>query len=294
MNTLTSTVNVQPAEEADNTDERSLWIAPDRRELFARNGVQRVDDLDHVEAVHRFEKTGLPPWRRRFAIELCDAAGAAQRLYVKRFLHPPVRTQLRRILSGHLRRSTAGVERYWIRRVGDAGISVPRAAAFADDLRGGWERDSALVLSEAPGESLERWARRGRRASTAWVQELARFVARLHAAGFVHRDLYLCHIFVDGVEDRRPRFCLIDLQRVMHTPLRRKRWIAREIAQLHYSTPASAVRPRDRLRWLKCYLGARWDNKRWRRAMIRRVLRKAAAIRAHDMRRRGMSEGQTA
>lgn len=269
----------------------TLWIDPRRQALLINNGVTCLRDLDAANRAAQFDKPTLPDWRRRFAIELSGDDGDTHRLFVKRFLSPPFAAQLKRILSGHARRGAAGVEKYWIDRVGSAGIPVPLPAAIAEDVRAIWERDSALVLAEAPGESLESWARRGQRASRVWGRELARFVARLHAAGFIHRDLYLCHIFVNGPEDRRPDFCLIDLQRVLHAPIRRKRWIVRELAQLQYSTPASAATRSDRMRWLKAYLGGEWFNRRKRRAMIRRVVRKAQSIAAHDARRRNQNRG---
>ena len=280
-NTTTTVAGSASAPEA-----LALWIDPRRQALLVNNGVTCLGDLDAANRIAQFDKPTLPDWRQRFAIELSGADGDTHRLFVKRFLNPPFAVQLKRILSGHARRGAAGVEKYWIDRVGSAGIPVPLPAAIAEDVRAIWERDSALVLAEAPGESLESWARRGKRASRIWIRELARFVTRLHAAGFIHRDLYLCHIFVHGSEDRRPDFCLIDLQRVMHGPILRRRWIVRELAQLQYSTPASAASRTDRMRWLKAYLGGQWSDRRKRRAMIRRIARKAESIAAHDARRR--------
>jgi len=279
------------SDDPSGTDAQTLWIDPRRQALLVNNGVTCLGDLDGANRSAQFDKPALPGWRQRFAIELSGDDGNTHRLFVKRFLKPPFAAQLKRILSGHARRGAAGVEKYWIDRVGSAGIAVPLPAAIAEDIRAIWERDSALVLAEAPGESLEVWAQRGQRASRVWIRELARFVARLHAAGFIHRDLYLCHIFVHGSEDRRPDFCLIDLQRVLHAPIRRRRWIVRELAQLHYSTPASAASRTDRLRWLRAYLGGQWSVRRKRRAMVRQIVRKADSIAAHDARRRGQVQG---
>lgn len=274
------------SQRAEESSRAALWIAPESREFLVNNGVHFLDDLDRAAPVVEFEKASLPGWRRRFAIDMQDGAGLSCRFYVKHFDSPPLSAQVKRILSGHPLRTFAGIEKYWIDRVGNAGIRVPQLVAFGDVRRTVWERTSALVIAEAPGQSLETWAKRGERVSRVWLQELARFVARFHAAGFVHRDLYLCHIFVDGAPDQRPQFCLIDLQRVMHAPLRRRRWIAREIAQLHYSTPSSVATVRDRLRWLKYYMGAAWCNKRKKRGLMRRILQKSASIAAHDARRR--------
>jgi hypothetical protein len=128
---------------------------------------------------------------------------------------------------------------------------------------------SAILLGEAAGESLEKWVPAhllpakddanlpGRRRL---MDGLARFVARFHAAGFVHRDLYLCHIFFDSAgaamqaADCERAFCLIDLQRVFRPRWRGRRWVVKDLAALDFSTPADRVSRWERLRFLCRYV----------------------------------------
>ena len=50
----------------------------------------------------------------------------------------------------------------------------------------------------------------------ALVIEMAEITAKLHAAHAFHKDLYLCHFFLDRRPDAAPgrRLCLIDLHRL--------------------------------------------------------------------------------
>ena len=81
------------------------------------------------------------------------------------------------------------------------------------------------------------------------LADLAGLVGRLHRSGFVHRDLYLSHIFFDGLS-----FRLIDLQRAFRPRWRRRRWLIKDLAALHFSTPAEQVGRWERLRFLCWYV----------------------------------------
>ncbi|GAG30401.1 unnamed protein product, partial [marine sediment metagenome] len=134
-----------------------LWIADRFRRLFEHNGVGSLDDLFNLRATEVLSKPTLPSWRERLAIDLEDGSGGSSRFYVKRFTRPPWGEQVRRILSGHAWRSTAGVERFWIESLSANGVPVPEVAAFAEQRTGIREHRSAIVLAEVPGQSLERW-----------------------------------------------------------------------------------------------------------------------------------------
>lgn len=263
-----------------------MWIDERYQALFERDGLRSLGDLFGVREAKRFDKIGLANWRERIAIDLTGDDGSTHRFYVKRFLNPPAKEQRRRRFAGHGKRSTAGVERYWIDTLRADGVSVPKIAAFGEEMAASNERRSVLVLAEVRGQSLEKWAEnRVDRAPRRLVNELATFVSRFHERGYIHRDLYLCHIFLDGDAETPERLTMIDLQRIMQNPMRRKRWIARELAQLAYSTPESVAGPRQRLRFLKRYLGGQSLRDAAARAMIRRVLCKVSQIAAHDARR---------
>lgn len=250
---------------------------------FAAAGLERLDDLFGLSGGQRLDKASLPSWRERLRFELPGVGP----LYLKRYAGPPVGVQLRRILSGQARQSTARIE--WLRMqwLAKAGIEAVQPVALGEEMTGPWERRSAVVTAAVPGESLESHGRRfPRRASRELIRSLASFVARFHQAGFIHRDLYLSHIFCE-TSDGRPRFCLIDLTRVCRPRWRWGRWIVKELASLNYSTPLVAATATDRLRFLRDYLGARRLSPAQRR-LVRRVVRKTGRIARHDARRRGV------
>ena len=263
---------------------RRLVVEPAYQRLLAAHKLDALDALFQAEGTHRFTKPGLPEWRERIRLELLDADGKPSAYYLKRYSAPPVGAQLRRILSGPLTHGTAWVE--WIRMqaLADCGIGTAEPVAFGEEIAWVWERRSAVLTAQTPGESLERWvAQRPTRVPRRLLETLARFVARLHERGFVHRDLYLSHVFIDESDPRDPVFRLIDLQRVFRPRWRRTRWIVKDLAALNYSTPRSVASSADRLRWLQVYLGVPKLRERDRR-FARRIMAKTNRIARHDQR----------
>jgi hypothetical protein len=265
----------------------TLWVAPEFAPLFAAHGLRTLDDLFAVEPTRRLDKPTLPAWRERVMLELRDMRGDVQRLFVKRFQPPPDNARPRLPRTGATARSAAGVERHWVLTLGAAGIPVPRLVAFGEQIDGTRERRSALVLADVGGESLENWAAAAEGlAPPQLIHALADFVRRLHDGRFIHRDLYLCHVFLTNSNARAPELALIDLQRVMLRPWPWTRWAARELAQLDYSAPQRVAGRVARLRFLKRYLGSAPLKSRQARGMMRRIARKRARIAAHDARSR--------
>jgi hypothetical protein len=248
---------------------------------FAAAGLDSVEALFAICGGKQLGKALLPAWRERIRFEL-PGAGT---LYMKRYSNPPVAQQLRRMLSGYLCRGTARLEWDRMRQLEAAGISGVQSVAWGEEMTGIWERRSAVVTAEVPGESLERYVQRQPgRLPRAMIDGLAEFVARFHRTGFVHRDLYLSHVFVDRAGER-PTFRLIDLARMFRPSRNRHRWIVKELASLDFSTPSVSATAADRLRFLRTYLGRDRLTSADRR-LIRRVVRKSTRIADHDLRRR--------
>jgi hypothetical protein len=111
-----------------------------------------------------------------------------------------------------------------------------------------------------------------------FISELASFIKKFHETGYRHRDLYLCHIFrvPDG------SFYLIDLGRVFHLMLFSERYRIKDVAQLHYSTPAEYFSRTDRLRFLLAYLGREKLNA-GDKIFVRKINSKAMRIARHDV-----------
>jgi hypothetical protein len=80
-------------------------------------------------------------------------------------------------------------------------------------------------------------------------------VRRFHAAGYNHRDLYCCHLFVREAAPGRFAMRMIDLQRVQHRRWLRRRWIVKDLAQLAWSVPRDRIQCTQKLAFIRRYLG---------------------------------------
>ena len=119
----------------------------------------------------------------------------------------------------------------------------------------------------------------------------AEVAAKLHAKGLHHRDLYLCHFFVDPQKEPID-LRLIDAARVKRLPgfLTRQRWIVKDLAQFWYSTLDLPISDDQRNRWLARYAAQRGlgSHERLRKA----VKRKAGWIGRHDVKLRESEPGR--
>jgi len=143
-----------------------------------------------------------------------------------------------------------------------AGFRVPQPAVggLLKDGRGLFA--TVRLKNQYPMDDV--WRTLDRRRAVIAVADLAR---RLHLCSLVHKDLYLCHLFVEKGGDE---LSLIDLARVERT--RSKRLRVKDLAALVHSSRGLASRT-DLMRGLKRYGG---DKK-----LARRVLKKAAKIARH-------------
>jgi len=190
-------------------------------------------------------------------------------------------------------RSPARREAENLEQLAADGFAVPRVLAWFEEPaarrhpgfagRGG---KSALVMERAPHvETL-----RGRLArSTAverrrWLAQLARYVGRLHARGWYHRDLYLQHfVLVDssGASARdEAQLVLLDVGRARREPAPRRRWFVKDLAALLHSAPASVTRA-ERLRFLRAWLAALGPDAGGARAWVAAVVAKERRLAAH-------------
>jgi hypothetical protein len=287
--------------------------------LLSACGLDSMDALFQWDKGQRLDKPGLEPWRQRWRAALSLPGGEPVTFYLKRFRSPPLRRQFARWLHGNWFLSTAGVEWRNARELTRAGVPVAESAAFGQEMAGPWEQRSFILIREVAGLSLERWlpvhlpppaqetdlARRRN-----LLEGLALFVGGFHRAGFVHRDLYLSHIFIQPLTDPfgsvrgrsglgganggaggpHDEFRLIDLQRVFRPRWRRRRWVVKDLAALHYSTPADRVSLAERLRFLCRYVRA-CGQLGTARQLAEAVGAKASRIAAHERARRRETPG---
>ena len=116
----------------------------------------------------------------------------------------------------------------------------------------------------------------------ALIKEVAMLAARLHKAGFNHKDLYLTHILAKFDKLSGYSLKLIDLQRVERRASGRRRWLVKDISALNYSSPVGIITRTDRLRFFKAYVGSPTLS-RTDRAFIKSVVQKTERIAAHTV-----------
>ncbi|MCC7292328.1 MAG: hypothetical protein IT449_09740 [Phycisphaerales bacterium] len=285
MPTPDEIVDAIQAEDASSAGR--LWIHPRFRTLLDQAGWSRPQRLLDPTVGGEMSKPGLTRWRRRARIALADDAGREVVFFLKQYVAPPPPARRAALRLCPDAGTLAGAEWCWMQRLAADGVGCAEPAALAERLAGGVEQASALLIAATPGISLEQWfARRvagedaHRRDVRRALPGLAALIARFHDRGYVHRDLYACHVFIDGAA-ALPAFRLIDLARVFKPRWLRQRWIVKDLAALHYSCPADRVTRTDRLRWLKLYRGVRRLGPVERR-LIRRIESKAARIARHD------------
>jgi heptose I phosphotransferase len=110
------------------------------------------------------------------------------------------------------------------------------------------------------------------------IVQVARIARRFHAAGFNHRDFYCCHFLVNEISRGRFDVRLIDLQRVQRRRRWRRRWIVKDLAQLASMSPDAQIGCREKVLFLRNYLGVRKLRPQDKR-LVRDILAKSAGIR---------------
>ena len=263
-----------------------LTIVAGYEDLLKRNGLDTLDALFAVSHGQSLRKPGLDAWRERIRLTVDDRDGQRM-LYLKRFRGPPprVRREVRKSASGAS--SVAGMEWTWMHRLAGDGIPCVKPVAFGEELNRQRERRSAILAEAVPGQALESWVAKWGEEDRPIVRSLigptAKLVAHFHACGYVHRDLYLSHVFFDPEASIDDALHLIDLQRVVRPSSRLRRWVVKDLAALDFSTPAVLVSRTDRVRWLKQYLGvSKLDGPA--KCLAYRIIGKTLSIRRHDRR----------
>jgi tRNA A-37 threonylcarbamoyl transferase component Bud32 len=223
-------------------------------------------------------------------------------LVVKRFQGGEMRDWWYDRLLGSGARALSPGRREWENLNGlyTAGFPVPRALAWAEE-RGATTRRglraaraaepapgarsavvpgarSAVVMARVPGARSLRELLAGAGASERRElgARLVALVARLHDAGWYHRDLYLHQL----AQDAGGELVLFDLGRARRERHPRRRWFEKDLAALDASAPPAISRA-ERLRFLAAYLERRGLAPDVRGAWARRVRARSARIRAH-------------
>jgi len=282
MSDPSAQTNVGPLAEPVRMND--LWVTPHAAPMVQNNQLDSVNALFAIEGGTVLSKSGLDSWRTRVRLSVADGDHRAT-WYIKRYDHPPARERRTVERAANGARSLAGVEWHWTRYLRARGIPCPEPIALGEEFRGTREARSVIVTAEAGGDALERIAPAMKTPlPLAVVRQLARIVCSLHAAGVVHRDLYLSHVFMKPDDETGASLTLIDLQRLLRPGSCRRRWFVKDLAALNFSTPSAAVSATTRLRFVRWYLHKDGLD-RDARQLIYLVAGKTGQIDRHEQRR---------
>jgi heptose I phosphotransferase len=268
------------------------WINDDYRARLPEDVIVSVMDLQCRDRLHAKQGRSTA----RVVLHKTDRPLA---VYLKRHYKLPWPSRLAALIDPSGRHSPASAEWTHLERVRALGIPVPEVVAAGERIGPGTDLTSFLMVAELTdceplNESLPQLADRleakaFERLKRIVIEELARMTANLHAASVFHKDLYLCHFFLDPDQvetaGQASRIVLIDLHRLAEHRLWPDWWRWKDLGQLLYSTAGVAgITNRDRLRFWKCYrrlVGIK--RSRWQARMIRL---RAARYLAHNRKAR--------
>jgi heptose I phosphotransferase len=264
------------------------WINEDYRARLPEDFDVAVMTLQSRDRFHA--KQG-----RSTARVVLDRTDRPLAVYLKRHFQLPWLSRLAALLDPAGRHSPAAAEWTHLERVRALGIDVPDVVAAGERIGPGTVLRSFLMVAELthcealnellPGLAHRLEARAFERLKRALIAEVARMTATLHIARVFHKDLYLCHIFLDPdrveIEGGTSRLALIDLHRLAEHRLWSDWWRWKDLGQLLFSTEGVAgITDRDRLRFWKNYRRlVRIHRSRWQAKMIRL---RAARYRMHN------------
>lgn len=242
----------------------------------------RANGLDSFEKVMSFPGGQVFrdfPGRRTVRLELKNPFGADQAVFLKRYGadYLSMLGRLLRVIRWPTAEDEAFREWKMIQEVGALGISTATPIACGQSTLNGAPMSSYLMTAEIPA-AVEgptyaaglNW--RDRREFLLRVAEMAR---HFHKAGLVHKDYYLGHVLVSPTS-AAPGLFLVDLQRVTRPCCFRKRWFAKDLGALAYSSLNAGATRSDLMRCYLAYAGTTRlsnANKQLLRIVQRRVVR---------------------
>ena len=203
-------------------------------------------------------------------------------VYLKRHYTLPWSDRLKALVNPSGAHTPGAAEFRHLARAERLGVEVPEVVAAGETI-GPWGRlQSFLMVAELTGKtalneilpeiraSLD--AREFETLKRGLVKEMAEITARLHGAHVFHKDLYLCHFFLDPntIRSEGSKLTLIDLHRLGEHRWFADRWRAKDLGQLLFSTEGlDGINRRDALRfWAHYQRLLKLDRPRTRLRMV--------------------------
>ncbi|QEH37361.1 Lipopolysaccharide core heptose(I) kinase RfaP [Aquisphaera giovannonii] len=269
---------------------RWSWVDPRYRAALPEDLDASVMTLESRDRLHA--KQGRSTARVRFH----PGSGPAVTVYLKRHFRLPWLSGLAALLHPGGRHSPGASEWVHLERAREIGVPVPDVVATGERIGPWTSLQSYLMVAELTGSrelnvaipdlyaSMDpgSFAALKRRI----VVRMAEITATLHAARAFHKDLYLCHFYLDEERLRAApgeiRLALIDLHRLGVHALWPDRWRWKDLGQLLFSTEGiDGIDRRDVLRFWKHYRRrVRMARPAWQARMIQM---KAMRYREHNL-----------
>lgn len=211
--------------------------------------------------------------RGAFRLEVGEGDGRRV-FYVKRLGRARAKQVIEAFLGGQMPISKCRREWEFSRGLEAVGVGAVPGLAYGERRCLFWPLESYMVAAEVEGKRLDETLEELRisdpkgskkRALTGLVADT---IARMHDAGFFHKDLYAKHIFI-GQNAGPGRISVIDLQRMATGG--GESAAVRDLAGLNVSLPRRLVSRTDRLRFFEAYTAKRWPG---RRDMVRQLARR--------------------
>jgi lipopolysaccharide core heptose(I) kinase len=243
--------------EVETLDDGRLFVAKQHLPLLRTNG---LDSFARVMALPEGFLRRDFPGRRTSRLELRRPDGGTQTIYLKRYFPEYLSGSsrlLRRVSGGTI--DEARDE--WEAGIEIAALGIPTLDMIArgqDASEGHAVRSSFIMTAELSGaqeghhyaKKLDRVERRR------LLRRVAELTRRLHAAGWVHKDLYFGHYLVTPAHPE-PSIFLIDLQRCARPRWFTQRWRVKDLAALAYSSLKAGVTATDLAAAYQIYRGNR-------------------------------------
>jgi heptose I phosphotransferase len=245
--------------------------------------LQSADRL-HAKQGRSTARVVFHPERHR-GLDVPEASTHPLSVYLKRHYRLPWPIRVAAILDPARGYSPAAAEWAHLERARALGVDVPEVVAAGEQIGPYAGLRSFLMVAELTGcealhEAVPKLAARLDPRDFAALKrrviaEMARITATLHAARQFHKDLYLCHFFLDldrlEPEGATTRLVLIDLHRLGAHRLWPDwgRW--KDLGQLLFSTyGVDGIDDRDRRRfWHQYRRQIRLPFARWQACLVR-------------------------